>query len=84
VELVEMLKAQGVKFAAPELAPSQIAASILAAWMLAAAGPRSEAVDSEGRDRRGAWPGCLVRATVGLRGRPRGYRSRWRTVDGRH
>jgi hypothetical protein len=45
VELVEMLKAQGVKFAAPELAPSQIAASILAAWKLAADGPRDSEAD---------------------------------------
>ena len=44
-ELVELLQANGVTFAAPELAPSQIASSILAAWKLAADGPRDSDAD---------------------------------------
>jgi hypothetical protein len=44
-ELVELLQAHGVKFAAPDKAPAQIAASILAAWKLAAEGPRDSDAD---------------------------------------
>lgn len=45
LELVAMLEAHGVTFAAPDRAPEQVAASILATYQLAAAGPRVD--DSE-------------------------------------
>jgi hypothetical protein len=45
VELVALLRARGVTFAAPDRAPEQIAASILATYQLAAAGPRDADAD---------------------------------------